>query len=100
MFERVKAFYRGHEPACTAGFFAAGFLFDTLAVGRIDKWLNILHQAVYLSLCAYFTCLELRETHGRFTPPERLKTAWRCTRWCAGSASATATCRKARSAAT
>ncbi|HAH05967.1 MAG TPA: hypothetical protein DCM05_05455 [Elusimicrobia bacterium] len=77
MFERVKAFYRGHEPACTAGFFAAGFLFDTLAVGRIDKWLNILHQAVYLSLCAYFTGLELRETHGRFTPPERLKTAWR-----------------------
>ena len=77
MLERAKAFYRDHEPACTAGFFVAGFLFDTLAVGRIDKLHNILHQATYLSLCAFFTSLELRELHGGFTPPERLKTAWR-----------------------
>jgi hypothetical protein len=76
MLERAKAFYRDHEPACTAGFFIAGFLFDTLAVGRIDKLHNIIHQATYLSLCAWFTSLELRERHGRFTPPERLKTAW------------------------
>lgn len=77
MIERAKAFYRDHEPACTAGFFVAGFLFDTLAVGRIDKLHNIIHQAVYLSLCALFTGLELRERHGTFVPPERLKTAWR-----------------------
>lgn len=61
MLERAKAFYREHEAACTAGFFAAGFLFDTLAVGRIDKLHNILHQASYLALCALFTSLELRE---------------------------------------
>ena len=77
MLERAKAFYRDHEPACTAGFFVAGFLFDTLAVGRIDKLHNIIHQASYLSLCALFTSLELRELNGSFTPPERLKTAWR-----------------------
>ena len=77
MIERLKAFYREHEPACTVGFFVAGFLFDTLAVGRIDKLHNIIHQAVYLSLCALFTTLELRERHGRFEPPERLRTAWR-----------------------
>lgn len=77
MLERAKAFYRGHEPACTAAFFVAGFLFDTLAVGRIDKLHNILHQATYLALCAFFTTLELRELHGGFTPPERFKTAWR-----------------------
>lgn len=77
MLERAKAFYRDHEPACTVGLFVAGFLFDTLAVGRIDKLHNIIHQATYLSLCAFFTSLELREQHGRFTPPERLKTAWR-----------------------
>lgn len=77
MIERAKAFYRDHEPACTAGFFVAGFLFDTLAVGRIDKLHNIIHQAVYLSLCALFTSLELRERHGGFVPPERLRTAWR-----------------------
>jgi len=77
MLERFKKFYHEHEPACTAGFFAAGFLFDTLVVGRIDKLHNIIHQAVYLSLCALFTSLELRERHGGFTPPERFKTAWR-----------------------
>lgn len=77
MLERAKAFYRDHEPACTVGLFVAGFLFDTLAVGRIDKLHNIIHQATYLSLCGFFTSLELRERHGRFTPPERLKTAWR-----------------------
>ncbi|MEQ1919303.1 MAG: hypothetical protein ABL955_08900, partial [Elusimicrobiota bacterium] len=77
MLERFKKFYRENEPACTVAFFVAGFLFDTLAVGRIDKLHNILHQASYLSLCAFFTSLELRERHGGFTPPERFKTAWR-----------------------
>jgi len=77
MLERAKKFYQEHEPGCTAGFFVAGFLFDTLAVGRIDKLHNILHQATYLALCAFLTTLELRETHRAFTPPERLKTAWR-----------------------
>ena len=73
MLERAKTFYRDHEPACTVAFFIAGFLFDTLAVGRIDKLHNILHQASYLALCAFFTTLELREQHGVFTPPERFK---------------------------
>lgn len=77
MFERAKDFYNKHEPACAAGFFVAGFLFDVLAVGRIDRLHNIIHQATYLSLCAFLTGLELRETFGGFTPPERLKTAWR-----------------------
>jgi len=77
MLERAKRYYEEHEPACTAGFFIAGFLFDTAVVGRIDKLHNIIHQAVYLALCAFLTTLELRERHGRFVPPERLKTAWR-----------------------
>jgi hypothetical protein len=77
MLERFKKFYHENEPACTVAFFVAGFLFDTLAVGRIDKLHNIIHQASYLALCAFFTALELRERHGGFTPPERFKTAWR-----------------------
>ena len=75
--ERAKAFYEKHEPACTVAFFVAGFLFDTLAVGRIDKLHNIVHQAVYLFLCALFMSFELRERHGLFEPHERFKTAWR-----------------------
>ena len=61
MLERFKKLYHDHEPACTVAFFVAGFLFDTLAVGRIDKLHNIIHQATYLALCAFFTTLELRE---------------------------------------
>lgn len=77
MLERAKEFYRRHEPACTVGLFVAGFLFDTLAVGRIDKLHNILHQAAYLFLCATFTAYELREQYGDYAPPERFRTVWR-----------------------
>lgn len=73
---RALAFYQAHEPACTVAFFVAGFLFDTMAVGRIDKLHNILHQASYLTLCALFTGWELREKYGLFQPPPRLKTVW------------------------
>ena len=66
--ERAKKFYLDHEPACTVALFVAGFLFDTLAVGRIDKPHNIIHQASYLTMCALLTGWELRELYGRFTP--------------------------------
>ena len=62
--ERAKAFYHDHEPACTVAFFVAGFLFDALAVGRIDELRSIVQQAIYLLLCAPFT----RITSPR-TPP-------------------------------
>ncbi len=75
--ERAKAFYHEHEPACTVAFFVAGFLFDTMAVGRIDELKGIIQQAVYLVLCALFTSYELREQYGDFAPPERFKTIWR-----------------------
>jgi hypothetical protein len=75
--ERAKTFYRDHEPACTVAFFVAGFLFDTMAVGRIDKLHNIIHQATYLTLCAVFTGYELRERYGDFAPTERFKSVWR-----------------------
>ncbi|MFI5360904.1 MAG: DUF2914 domain-containing protein [Elusimicrobiota bacterium] len=75
--DRARTFYREHEPACTAAFFIAGFLFDALAVGRIDDLRGIVQQAVYLLLCAVFTGYELRERWGDFAPPERFKTLWR-----------------------
>lgn len=77
MLERAKQFYHAHEPACTAAFFVLGFLFDVVAVGRIDKLHNVVHQASYLFLCAWLTGLEVREQHGSFTPSDRFKTAWR-----------------------
>lgn len=77
MLTKAKDFYHRHERACTAGLFVAGFLFDTIAVGRIDAPHNIVHQACYLALCVWLTGLEVRERHGAFAPPERFKTAWR-----------------------
>jgi len=74
---RAQEFYHVHEPACTAAFFVAGFLFDTLFVGRIDHLHNVLHQASYLALCAWLTGLEVREQNGAFTPPRRFEKAWR-----------------------
>jgi hypothetical protein len=75
--QRVKRFYDEHEVVCTVALFVAGFLFDTFAVGRIDKLHNIIHQASYLAMCALLTGWELREEYGRFAPYERFKTAWR-----------------------
>src|SRR5258708_3870766 len=74
---RAQRFYLDHEPACTVGFFVAAFLFDTLAVGRIDRLHNIIHQAAYLFLCGFFISLELREICGQFSPPRGFKTVWR-----------------------
>ncbi len=75
--ERARRFYDEHEAVCTTAFFVAGFLFDTLFVGRIDKLHNILHQAAYLSMCAWLTSLEMRELYGSFRPPPRLLVAWK-----------------------
>lgn len=74
---RALEFYERHEAACTVALFAAGFLFDAFAVGRIDELKGIVQQAVYLLLCGVFTAYELREQHGDFAPPERFKTVWR-----------------------
>ncbi len=75
--ERALHFYHAYEPLCAALFFAAGFLFDTLFVGRIDKIENVIHQASYLTLCALLTGWEMRELYGEFAPPARLAKAWR-----------------------
>ena len=48
--ERLGLYYTQHEGRVAAVFFAAGFLFDTVAVGRVDSWHMIAQQAVYLAV--------------------------------------------------
>jgi hypothetical protein len=46
--ERLKLYYGRNEGRVAAAFFAAGFVFDMVTVGRIDSWLTIGQQALYL----------------------------------------------------
>jgi Protein of unknown function (DUF2914) len=48
--QRLRLYYARHEGRVAAVFFAAGFVFDTLAVGRVDSWHMIAQQAVYLAI--------------------------------------------------
>jgi hypothetical protein len=48
--ERLKLYYGRHEGRVAAAFFAAGFVFDMVTVGRIDSWATIGQQAVYLTV--------------------------------------------------
>jgi hypothetical protein len=48
--ERLKLYYGRHEGRVAAAFFAAGFLFDMVTVGRIDSWATIGQQAIYLTV--------------------------------------------------
>jgi hypothetical protein len=49
-FERLKLYYASHPRYLAAAFFAAGFVFDMLTLGRIDSWLVIGQQALYLAI--------------------------------------------------
>ena len=48
--ERLKLYYGRHEGRVAAAFFAAGFVFDMVTVGRIDSWATIAQQAIYLAV--------------------------------------------------
>ena len=51
--ESLRLRYAQNERAVAGAFFAAGFLFDIVAVGRIDSWLTIAQQAAYLALVGF-----------------------------------------------
>lgn len=59
--ERLRLRYARNERAVSAGFFAAGFLFDIATVGRIDSWLTIAQQAAYLAVCGFILVQMLLE---------------------------------------
>ena len=48
--DRLKHYFSHNERAVAAAFFAAGFVFDMLTVGRIDSWATIGQQGVYLAV--------------------------------------------------
>lgn len=65
MIERLRQFVQGNERGLAAAFFAAGFVFDMLTLGRIDSWLMIGQQAVYLAIISVLlTHMFLEEVTG------------------------------------
>lgn len=48
--ERLRLYYANNERGVAVSFFAAGFVVDMLTLGRIDSWLTIAQQVVYLGL--------------------------------------------------
>ena len=49
---RLKLYYERNERSVTVLSFVAGFLFDIVTLGRIDSWLSIGQQVVYLVVIA------------------------------------------------
>ncbi|MGQ0546352.1 MAG: DUF2914 domain-containing protein [Betaproteobacteria bacterium] len=51
--EGLRLRYAQNERAVAVVFFAAGFVFDIVTVGRIDAWLTIAQQAAYLGVISF-----------------------------------------------
>jgi hypothetical protein len=57
-------------------FFSGGFLFDALTLDRIDAWLDLGLQAVYLSLAGVLLWLQGRFERGDWKPTGILERVW------------------------
>ena len=48
--ERLRVYYTQHEGRFAALFFAGGFIFDAFTADRVDSWVTIAQQALYLAI--------------------------------------------------
>jgi hypothetical protein len=76
--ERIRLYATRNEARLSATFFIAGFLFDILTLGRIDSWLTIGQQAVYLVLVTLMLLQMLKEDG---QPAPDLAAASKLKRW-------------------
>ena len=76
--ERIKAYAARNERNLSIAFFAAGFLFDIVTLGRIDSWFTMGQQAAYLAaVTVVLTQMLLAEGQ----PAPDLSAAPRLKRW-------------------
>src|SRR4051812_41918523 len=76
VFRRYQEVYTRYQRFAPAGFFLAGFLFDVFSLGRVDDWLTLLQQAIYLLLCGTLVGVETLEQFRTVTPPRWLTRVW------------------------
>jgi hypothetical protein len=78
MLEAARAYVAQNERRLVAGFFVAGFLFDVLTLGRIDSWLTIAQQAVYLAIITAILLHQLRDRgQAPISPLSKFYFEWR-----------------------
>lgn len=73
----LKIKYRRYAKWAPATFFALGFLFDIITLGRIDSWGNVLREGIFLALAGTFICLEFMERAGVFEPSPKIERFWK-----------------------
>lgn len=57
---RLQRFYLSYESYFPATFFAGGFAFDVATLGRIDHWVTLLQQGVFLLMIGGLLTFEAR----------------------------------------
>lgn len=75
--QALKQTYSRYERYAPAAFFIGGLLFDIVTTGRIDSWVNIAQQAVYLVVIGLLLTLETFDAHGQARIPSFLAKPWR-----------------------
>ena len=73
---RLSDRYSQHKRWMAPAFFVLGFLFDAIALQRVDEFFGLLQQAVYLLLAAGLISLELIEHERELKAPKFLARVW------------------------
>ena len=75
---RLKLYYEQHEAKLAIAFFVGGFLFDILTLGRVDSWLTIGQEILYLVVITT-ALMQMFFDQGR--PPPALEKMFVVKRW-------------------
>ena len=74
----LKLYYEQHERLADIAFFVGGFLFDVVTLTRVDSWISIGQQIVYLTVIAT-VLLQMFFDEGK--PPRALESMPTLKRW-------------------
>jgi hypothetical protein len=74
----IKRYYERNERRVDIAFFVGGFLFDIVTLGRIDSWVSIVQQTIYLAAIATIL-LQMFFDEGK--PPRLLEAMPAVKRW-------------------
>jgi Protein of unknown function (DUF2914) len=73
---KIDAFHKKYARFIPAAFFAAGFIFDIITLSRIDDWLSLVQQAVYLFIILQILKYQTYELAGLWQPKPKFAKIW------------------------